>query len=94
MPGVLHNSPGMPPTTYPSNGARLVSRTGEALPLTAITMTGTAVGGIARIRLQSSPTVSHRWNHLRLSARPTARAGMRSEPQSADWGASSADDAR
>ena len=51
MPGVLHDSPEMPQTTYAPNGARLVSLTGEALPLQGITLTGTAVGGIARVRL-------------------------------------------
>ena len=45
MPGMLHDSPEMPQTTYAPNGARLVSLTGEALPLKGITLTGTAVGG-------------------------------------------------
>ena len=51
MPGMLHDSPEMPQTTYAPNGARLVSLTGEALPLKGITLTGTAVCGIARVRL-------------------------------------------
>ena len=51
MPGVLHDSPEMPQTTYAPNGARLVSLTGEDLPLRGITLTGAAVGGIARTRL-------------------------------------------
>ena len=33
---------------HASNGARLVSRTGEELPLRGITLTGRAMGGIAR----------------------------------------------
>jgi len=52
MPGTLSRSRAMPPTTHASNGARLVSPTGEALPLTAVTLTGTAIGGIARVRLR------------------------------------------
>ena len=42
----------MPQCSHASNGARLVSFTGEVLPLKSITLTGTATAGIARIRLQ------------------------------------------
>ena len=42
----------MPQCSHASNGVRLVSSTGEVLPLKSIALTGTATAGIARIRLQ------------------------------------------
>lgn len=51
MPAVLHNHSQMPPKAHASNGARLVSRTGENLSLRGITLTCEAMGGIARTKL-------------------------------------------
>jgi Ca-activated chloride channel homolog len=52
MPGLLQNPSEMPSTSHASNGARLVSTTGDALPLRSITLTADAMGGIARTRLR------------------------------------------
>lgn len=60
MPGLLQNRSQMPPTSHASNGARLVSATGEALPLRSITLTADAMGGIARTRLRQHFTNQHR----------------------------------
>lgn len=51
MPGLLQNRSQMPPTSHASNGARLVSITGEDLPVRSITLVAEAQGGIARTRL-------------------------------------------
>ena len=51
MTVTLHNPSQMLPTAHASNGARLVSRTGENLPLRGITLTCEAMGGIARTKL-------------------------------------------
>ena len=51
MPGVLQNHSQMPPATHASNGARLVSPTGEELPLRGISLASATVGGIARTTL-------------------------------------------
>lgn len=56
MPAVLQNSLRMPSRPHASNGARLASRTGEALSLRGITLTCEAMGGIARTRLRQSFT--------------------------------------
>ena len=52
MPGLLQNPSQMPSTSHASNGARLVSSTGAALPLRSITLSAEAMGGIARTRLR------------------------------------------
>jgi hypothetical protein len=52
MPGLLQNPSQMPPASHASNGARLVSTAGEALPLRSIAITADAMGGIARTRLR------------------------------------------
>jgi hypothetical protein len=52
MPHVLTNGPGVEPAPQASNGARLVSLTGEILPLRQITLVCDATGGIARTKLR------------------------------------------
>jgi Ca-activated chloride channel family protein len=59
MPGLLQNSLLMPPASHASNGARLVSTTGEALPLRSIALTADAMGGIARTRLRQHFANTH-----------------------------------
>ena len=92
MPGVLHDSPEMPQTTYAPNGARLVSLTGEALPLEGHHPHGQAVGGIARITATPAlhqPVSDSAGTHLRLSASGRRRRRRVRDPsrQSADQGA-------
>jgi Ca-activated chloride channel family protein len=50
MPTVLHNPTALP-TAHASNGARLVSASGETLPLRRITLTAEAAGGLVRSTL-------------------------------------------
>src|SRR5947207_1914408 len=50
MPGVLQNPAHMLPAPHRSNGARLVSRTGQEISLRGITLTSEAIGGIARTK--------------------------------------------
>src|SRR5688572_33503260 len=51
MPDLLQNRAHMPATFHASNGARLVSAAGDALPLQRIELTCEAFGGIARTKL-------------------------------------------
>jgi len=51
MPTVLHNPTALP-TTHASNGARLVSASGETLPLREIALTAEAAGGLVRSKLR------------------------------------------
>ena len=59
MPGTLQNGDHPALMTHMSNGARLVSASGQRLPLRDINLTSEVVGGIARTILRQHFTNDH-----------------------------------